>query len=75
MTNVYTLHCKVSGEEDLFSLDCVGHEDLSDVLEDLARMHVETGLPPSPADCDFWALSNRDGSEFAIAGRVPYGLG
>lgn len=75
MTNddLFTLHCKVI-EGEAYTLPCVGFEDLSDVLEDLARLHVATGFPPSPVDCEYWALHNGSGTEFAVAGVVPYGV-
>lgn len=73
MAQVYTLHCKIA-DGDAYEMPCVGFEYLGDVLEDLARLHVETGFPPSPPDCEYWQLASADGSEFAVSGRVPYGL-
>ena len=74
MGDMYVLHCKVIGGS-AYEMPCVGYEDLGDVLEDLARLNVETGLPPAPPDCEYWALSNADGTEWAVQGKRPYTYG
>jgi hypothetical protein len=62
----YKLYCRLI-DGDAFEQDFYGFEDLGDVLEEIEALHVMTGFPPSPAECEAWGIASVDGTEFAVA--------